>query len=749
MLKVFPDFCTYGLFFGGDWGTTNGRMPKTKKYPTSSSTSYQVGSVCFKQLDSFSSDSRHNNVFPMGKQVLGRYLHLVRQGEGVGTMNRRKAVDRVASEVKAIWSKGNVPSVSERCIGTRINGIIESFLKLSRSQSKKHQPWFAIQEDALVQSLESVLDVKLADEEIPKVELATGIKYGKEEQDLYRDQVEKVFKMRIGEVDNVWLAEHRAEQDRLQGVEERRKKKEEAERKKREKWEAEKEGYLQSIPLQDNQEGEGEEGEGEERIQEGTQESERPGGEGLRHQRVILTRNKKMRLDTLGEIDVAQSTQFRVRDSYTKVKDSVYDFLISYMADASASSNQALIAAKNFARHVLKTEWLTEDEARKEKARAEQAGEELPEDFYLNVLPSRSAVEEMRRSYALAAEQSTAQLLLGRSSEDPATHHGDSTTRSMTGKIFTAPLTVGHNLHLNLPVQKLSSERAEDVADVYQLAYDRMSVLTNQPSSAFFESIDAFMTDAAAEMHNFIPILRNRFGSEHSPARLECVLHTALGFSNSALQVLSSLEQSIGPNNLYGSAKCHDASNVVKATVNAILKFISPQFVQKPYNMKAEFDALLHSKGSKSNDSFSLRSHRFGALEKASIVAIYHWDDVKELCERIENRNDLVIFLRTVMECRFIHQMILALALVGLHLIEPFILMVQSSSHTDLLQRLPTLFADLQNHELLGRKSTQVTEAAIPSLQSAFQDVKEKGVYKERWLQVLQSEIDMLDESGL
>ena len=132
------------------------------------------------------------------------------------------------------------------------------------------------------------------------------------------------------------------------------------------------------------------------------------------------------------------------------------------------------------------------------------------------------------------------------------------------------------------------------------------------------------MTDAASEMHNFIPLLSEKLDSEHKPVRLECVMHTALGFSDSAVKVLSSIEQTIGPSNLFGSSKCHDSNNVVKSTTVAALKLVSPQFMQKPYNKKEDFDALLKSKGLKKNDAFSLRSHRFGALEKASLVVLYH-----------------------------------------------------------------------------------------------------------------------------
>ena len=73
--------------------------------------------------------------------------------------------------------------------------------------------------------------------------------------------------------------------------------------------------------------------------------------------------------------------------------------------------------------------------------------------------------------------------------------------------------------------------------------------------------------------------------------------------------------------------------------------------------------------------------------------------------------------------------MITALALIGLHLIEPFIELVHSSNHLDLLQDLPSLFSDLRNHKDFAKKSIQVSECAFPTLKVHFESALKKGIF--------------------
>ena len=258
------------------------------------------------------------------------------------------------------------------------------------------------------------------------------------------------------------------------------------------------------------------------------------------------------------------------------------------------------------------------------------------------------------------------------------------------------------------------------------------------------------MGDSAKEMNDFLAIVGQNLQSTHLPYRLKCVLHTILGWTETEIKVISALEQSIGPDKLYGESRCHDASNVSKSTINAILKLISPQFQHKPYNLKKEFDILLVELGGNTkNLAFALRSHRFGALEMAAAIVIHHWDEIVILCEKAENRNDLIIFCRTTMECVFVKIVILSFALIGLFLIEPYRELVSSSNHLDLCQSFPNLFSDLARSKVVANGIINFSPDAIPSLATSFKKVIEKKVYANQVVESLQVTVDSLDDNSL
>ena len=310
-------------------------------------------------------------------------------------------------------------------------------------------------------------------------------------------------------------------------------------------------------------------------------------------------------------------------------------------------------------------------------------------------------------------------------------------------------MTVGKNLQLSLPVHKLEFETADDVANVFKLNYDWMAVLTGHEAKDVYQSTHAFMTDSASEMGTFQPLLQEKLLSDHQPFGLKCVQHTVTGYTETMLKAISGLEQEIGPEKLYGTANCHDKSNVTKETIVAVCKLISPQYQNKPYSMRPEFEVMLSENGGlKKNDSFSFRNHRFGCLSKAAAMILYHLDDVVHLCDHVESRNDLIIFIRTMLDCEFVKHVIIALSLVGLHLIEPFTELVSTSNHLELQVAFKSLFKDLQKSGQVANGVFNFSKAAIPSLQSLLEKVIEKNVYPNHWLDVLQVQIDSLDDGG-
>ena len=130
-------------------------------------------------------------------------------------------------------------------------------------------------------------------------------------------------------------------------------------------------------------------------------------------------------------------------------------------------------------------------------------------------------------------------------------------------------------------------------------------------------------------------------------------------------------------------------------------------------------------------------------------MVIYHWSDVSNLCDKVENRNNLILFVNNIRDCQFVKNVILCWALFGLFLIEPFCKLVRSSNHLDLLKALPSLFSDLQRYQQVATGILKFSPSSIPTLEPYFKKVIDEKIYPNRWLESLQAEIDALDDDAL
>ena len=130
-------------------------------------------------------------------------------------------------------------------------------------------------------------------------------------------------------------------------------------------------------------------------------------------------------------------------------------------------------------------------------------------------------------------------------------------------------------------------------------------------------------------------------------------------------------------------------------------------------------------------------------------MVIHHWDDVSNLCEKIENRNNLILFVNNTKDCRFVKNVILCYALFGLFLIEPFCFLVKASNHLDLCKAFPSLFADLKQYQQVAIGILGFSSSSIPTLEPHYKKVVESQIYPKRWIESLQAEIDGLDDEAL
>ena len=121
------------------------------------------------------------------------------------------------------------------------------------------------------------------------------------------------------------------------------------------------------------------------------------------------------------------------------------------------------------------------------------------------------------------------------------------------------------------------------------------------------------------------------------------------------------------------------------------------------------------------NLGVELHGNRFGDLEKCCAIGVYSletWLNFVNL--RTDIRNNLAIFLRDTQHISDICMMLwLGPALLGIHLTEPYLLLLldKQATHLDLLRILPNLYQELNEYKI---SLAQIGEPALPSIKEGW-----------------------------
>jgi hypothetical protein len=170
-----------------------------------------------------------------------------------------------------------------------------------------------------------------------------------------------------------------------------------------------------------------------------------------------------------------------------------------------------------------------------------------------------------------------------------------------------------------------------------------------------------------------------------------------------------------------------------------LLKLIGPEHSSKPYNRFHKFSEFVAQRGRK-NMAFALKDHRFGRLYRCAAVLIFHWNDIVDFLACNDVRNLLGCTVYNFTQQSFFKFFLLPLALVGIHVVEPFLRLVldKNTSHQTLLTVFPRL------HEELCSKTINIDsldECKISSLADKFT----VQCYPDEWIEVMRIELNNLD----
>ena len=288
-----------------------GRKP-LPAHETKASATHVVGDLVFVELSSFSFTPPVKNTFPLGHQIIERYLFLIRHRDYNFKVEDAACV--IAKEIMAIWSKGNVPILTYKSVNGKLVKWILLFKKLYQYKnvsSKTSQNWYKTKYAELAKDMHEVFDIKAKDSWIAANEKLFRVPYGEKEQNLYHDQISKIFLVSVADIDKKWAKEDAAKQEKQLQADAKRRRLEQ----RTEKWQKEKSSSGQAT---------------ESEINAATETDSPPEVESTSacvndemggFEQYLLTRNRKRRLEECGEIKTAKDCDLKVRESYTMVYD--------------------------------------------------------------------------------------------------------------------------------------------------------------------------------------------------------------------------------------------------------------------------------------------------------------------------------------------------------------------------------------------------------------------------------------------
>ena len=163
----------------------------------------------------------------------------------------------------------------------------------------------------------------------------------------------------------------------------------------------------------------------------------------------------------------------------------------------------------------------------------------------------------------------------------------------------------------------------------------------------------------------------------------------------------SQLEHAIG-RNIYTNFLVNattNASSVTEQALDCITRLINRDFDHKPWNKSEEFNMHI---APKKNLSVSLKDERFNRLPLICAVTLYHFDDVVSFLDKFQHvTNQLACIVRCFLELEFLKVMLCIGALLGVHLVEPFLTLTTSTATTysKLIPAFQQLYLDLLETE--------------------------------------------------
>ena len=238
----------------------------------------------------------------------------------------------------------------------------------------------------------------------------------------------------------------------------------------------------------------------------------------------------------------------------------------------------------------------------------------------------------------------------------------------------------------------IASEARNNLAALKVAVLEILEVRSSFQPKSLFEKIYFVITDQTAHNFNVDAIVAESLESEHIPDHLLCNEHPTLMFNRVVTKRWARMENMLGRYNIYSNVLDNattKATSVTEKALDCTTRLINHDFDHKLWNKSNEFD--LHI-APRPNKYVSLKDERFIRLMLTCAISLYHVDDVASFLQKYEHvTNQLACFVRCFVGLDFLKVMYCAGALIGLHLVEPYLSRTQSSDRHNLHQDHPSI----------------------------------------------------------
>ena len=598
-----------------------------------------------------------NGMLPTGKDVIQIMLYLLRpKRAGQAQRSKDAAAQLLAELVQEHWLLCNVYTIHTRHIKKHILKLYSEFVTLVQTRKQRQSDSFQARAAIFNEKMKQLMDVFCQNSKIrKKMELEHGVKMGEMEWAFLEDQRTQKKMYCEDFVDRKWMTTMERRSRDMKSLE-----------RMRAECEKEKEFSVSVASFEDSEQSDSEDA-GMDMDTHNTysdvechisaEEVEGPS-----------VKKRQTATDTVTQKDDELPRRYQhIRESIRKVRPEFYETVDKlkscyHMSEWQAESAVIVVGNKMFGRN-----WKAHDE---------------PEIIDLDTLPESKSIRDAGKSIEVMALNEIVKEIMNSDEQVVVTYSDDGSKNQGAGSFSVQGITV-NGTYRALPTMSIASESRNNLAALRVAVLEILQAASGVSSKTLFEKIDFIITDQTAHNLKVEELLAKTLESEHIPNHLFCNVHPTLMFNRIITKQWAEIENTLGRDKIYSNFLVNATkigTCVTEQAHDCMTRLINHDFDHKPWNQAHEFDIHI---APRPNKSVSLRHERFNRLTLICAISLYHLEDVASFLQKYEHvTNQLACIVRCFLDLDFLKVMYCAGALLGLHLIEPYLSLTMSAEAT-------------------------------------------------------------------